>query len=321
MTSFVAEIVRGDGPVRATGVSNPREGNWIAGDVRLDARDELRDALGAAGVATPRDAGDVSLVLAAWTTWRETATERLRGDFSFALWDGARRTLFCARDPLGVRPLYWAQAGASFVCANTIDAVRAHAAISSRLHEPAIVSFLRLGYNDDLTTTTFADVRRLPPAHQLLVTDASGPPVPRRYWSFPTPAPLRLKRDEEYVERYRDVLGAAVRDRLRGDRAAILLSGGLDSTSLAATARRVAPDVSLLAWTTDTGPSGAGGRARLAAPSRRALACARHHPRRAGSARSHLDDPAFRSPEPLDEPEWNAMDARATRTAPEPRGL
>lgn len=306
MKGFVAEIHRGDGPVRATGVANPREGNWIAGDVRLDARDELRDALGAAGVATPRDARDAALALAAWTAWRETATERLRGDFSFAIWDARDRSLFCARDALGVRPLYWTMAGGTFVCGNEIDGVRAGAGAPGRLHEPAIVSFLRHGYNADTSTTTFAGVRRLPPGHQLLVRGESGEPVPRKYWSFPLPAPLRLAREEEYVERYRELAGRAVRDRLRDDRAAILLSGGLDSTSLAATVRRVAPEVRLSAWTTDLGPTMPADELRLASAVAARLGIAHEIVRDESAPLAHLRDTTFHTPEPLDEPAWNA---------------
>jgi asparagine synthase (glutamine-hydrolysing) len=306
VSGFVAEIRRGDGPVRATGVAKPGEGSWIAGHVRLDGRAELRDALGAAGVTTHRADGDAALVLAAWTAWRETATERLRGDFSFALWDHRHRTLFCARDPLGVRPLYWAEFGDSFVCGNELDSIRAHPRATSRLHAPAIVSFLRHGFNDDTSRTSFADIRRLPPAHQLLVRAGSGALTPRRYWSFPVPEPLRLKRDDEYVERFRAVLGAAVRDRLRGQRAAIMLSGGLDSTSIAATARSVAPEVALRAWTYDMAPFAPDDEVALARAVASRLGIPQEVIRDALAPLSHLGSAQFRTPEPLDEPEWGS---------------
>jgi asparagine synthase (glutamine-hydrolysing) len=304
VTTFVAEFLRGDGPVRATGVATPGCESWIAGDVRLDGRDALRAALGAAGVATPDAASDADLVLAAWTAWRHAATERLRGDFTFVLWDHRERTAFCARDALGVRPLYWAEIGRVFVCSNVLDAVRAHPRVSSRLHEPAIVSFLQWGYNADTATTSFADIHRLPPGHQLLFRDAPGAIVPRRYWSFPVPEPLRLRRDEEYVERYHEVLGAAVRDRLRGGRAAILLSGGLDSTSLAATARRVAPGIALGAWTNDFSPIAAGDEVRLATSVATQLGIAHTVVHDPPAPLAHLDAPGHQTPEPLDEAEW-----------------
>lgn len=300
------ELARGAGPVRATGIANPGSGSWIIGEVRLDGREALRDSLGATGVATADSAGDAALVFAAWHAWRETATERLRGDFSFALWDAERRVLFCARDALGVRPLYWAQFGDAFVCGSELDEVRAHRRATSRLHEPALVSFLQWGYNVDLTSTTFADIRRLAPAHQMTVSSDAVAGAPRKYWSFPAPEPLRLTRDAEYLERFREVLGAAVRDRLRVDRAAILLSGGLDSTSLAATARRVVPAVALSAWTSDMGPSAPEDEVRLATSVAVRLGIAQEIVHHTSAPLAHLDEPGFRTPEPLDEPEWGS---------------
>ena len=304
MSAFVVELARGDGPVRATGVADARSADWIVGHVRLDGREALRDALGAAGVATPRTASDLDLVLFAWRAWRETSTERLRGDFSFAIWDSKQRVLFCARDPLGVRPLYWARSGITFVCSNELEALRAHASVSSRLHWPAIESFLRVGYNDDLATTSFADIRRLPPAHQLVIGAEAGAIVPRRYWDFPVPEPLRLSRDEEYIERFREVLGEAVRDRLREDRAAILLSGGLDSTSIAATAHRVAPGVSLHAWTHDMSPFAPDDEVALATGVAARLNMPIDIVRDDLDPLAQLDSPRFHTPEPLEEPEW-----------------
>jgi asparagine synthase (glutamine-hydrolysing) len=306
VNSFVAELVRGDGPVRATGIAEPRTAAWVVGHVRLDGREELRDALGAAGVATARDASDSDLILSAWTAWRESATERLRGDFSFALWDPARRVLFCARDALGVRPLYWAEFGDCFVCSNELEAILAHSRATRALHNPAIVSFLANGFNADLTTTSFADVRRLAPAHQLCVSVDGGAGTPRRYWDFPVPPPLRFTRDEEYVERFRAILGDAVRDRLRENSAAILLSGGLDSTSISATARRVAPNVALHAWTHDMTPFAPADEVPLARGVASRLGIALDVVRDELAPLDQLTNTRFHTPEPLDEPEWDA---------------
>jgi asparagine synthase (glutamine-hydrolysing) len=315
VSAFVAEVHRGDGAPRATGIARPGQGSWIVGDIRLDDRDALCDALGAAGVPTARDAGDSDLVLAAWHAWRETSVERLRGDFSFALWDHGRRLLFCTRDQLGVRPLYWAAFGDRFICSNALDVVLAHPAATRRLNRPAIESFLQHGFNDDLATTTFADVQRLAPAHRMTFSADAGVASPRRYWSFPVPEPLRLKRDDEYLERFREVLGSAVRDRLRTDRAAILLSGGVDSTSLAATARRVAPRVALHAWTNDMAPYAPADEVSLARAVAGRLELTHDILRDKLTPLAHLESSRFRTAEPLDEPEWAAWQRNVKRIA------
>ncbi len=320
-----------DGPVglahallaaRENAVAGPHRssrGAWLAGDIRIDGQDELRDELAASGASVPGNVTDEALVLAAWHAWGEDAVARLRGDFSFALWDPARRVLLCARDAFGVRPLYYADLGDAFVCSNVLAAVRAHPAVTSRLHEPAIVSFLCHGFNIDLTTTTFADIRRLAPAHQLTVSLDAGEGVPRRHWSFPAPAPLVYRREEEYVERYRELLGHAVQDRLRVPRVAILLSGGLDSTSLAATVRRVSPATDVLAITMDVSVFSPNDDARLATQVAQRLGLRHEIVREAPAQLDHLRDTGFRAPEPLDEPEyaeWRRLARRISAETP-----
>lgn len=302
----------------SVGPHRSSRGAWLVGDIRLDAQAELRDALAAAGSADPTGDDDEALVHAAYQAWGEDAVSRLRGDFSFALWDPRLGVLLCARDAFGVRPLYYAETGDAFVCSNLLAAVRAHPAVSARLHEPAIVSFLQWGFNVDLTRTTFADVHRLAPAHQLRVTgDAVG--VPRRYWSFPVPARLVYRRDEEYVEHYRAVLGEAVRDRIRVPRLGILMSGGLDSTSLSATVRHVSPHTELVAYTTEVSSLVQNDDVTLARAVAERLGIRHEIVEDVSPALEHLTDAGFRSPEPLDEPEhaaWSRLAGRMSKASP-----
>ncbi len=320
-----------DGPVglahallttRENAVAGPRvssDGCWLVGDVRIDAQAELRARLTQAGETVPRDAVDEDLVLAAWRAWGEEAVAQLRGDFSFALWDPRRGVLFCARDALGVRPLYYADLRDAFVCSNVLAAVRAHPAIRSRLHEPAILSFLCHGFNVDLTTTSFVDIRRLPPAHQLAVPARRDALAPRRHWTFPVPAPLVYRREEEYVDQYRELLGSSVRDRLRVPCAAIMLSGGLDSTSLAATVRRVSPDTRLTAFTSDVSAMTPNDDARLAADVARRLGLQLEITAEQPIQLEHLADSSAGSPEPVDEPELQEWRRSARRMSQDAR--
>jgi asparagine synthase (glutamine-hydrolysing) len=91
-------------------------------------------------------------------------------------------------------------------------------------------------------------VRRVPAAHTLTENGVSEPML-RRHWEFPVPAPIRYRQDDDYVAHFTEVLHACVRDRMRAPSAAVLLSGGMDSTMLAVAARRAAPDVPLSAFT------------------------------------------------------------------------
>ncbi|MBZ5659095.1 MAG: asparagine synthetase B [Acidobacteriia bacterium] len=213
---------------------------WIAANARLDARDELIGKLkekcrtaDTLSLSTP----DAELILHAYDAWGEACVEYLLGDFSFALWDAQVKRLLCARDPMGIKQLYYAQAGSSLVFGNTLNSIRLHPGVSRRLNDLAIADFLLFEMNQDPSTTSFADIRQLPPAHALLCE--RGAISVRRYWELPPAAPVHFSRNAEYVERFRELLDVAVADRLRGSNVGIAMSGGLDSTAVAASAQRV----------------------------------------------------------------------------------
>jgi asparagine synthase (glutamine-hydrolysing) len=210
---------------------------WITADARVDCREELKRELERAEPAYRRVATDSELILQTYAVWGEECVQHLRGDFAFAIWDARRKTLFCARDHFGVKPFYYAEIGDVFLFSNVLNCVRLHPELSEELNDAAVGDFLLFGLNCDLTTTTFRDIRRLPPAHCLSVSP-EGVHV-RRYWSAPTSGTIRYRYADEYVEHFQILFQAAVADRLGVDSTGILLSGGLDSAAIAATAREI----------------------------------------------------------------------------------
>lgn len=218
---------------------------WITADARIDGRADL---IGKMGVPEAALAGpDSDLILLAYGKWGEQCVEHLLGDFAFAIWDGPKRKVFCARDHFGVKPFYYAEPGKSFVFSNTLNSVRLHPEVGDELNELAIADFLLFDYNQDLATTTFRDIRKLPPAHSLTVTSRGA--SLRRYWSLPEGERIRHRRTTEYVEHFRSVFGTAVADRLRTRRLAIMMSGGLDSSAVAAFARKADESAEIRAYT------------------------------------------------------------------------
>ncbi|HEU4837139.1 MAG TPA: asparagine synthase-related protein, partial [Pyrinomonadaceae bacterium] len=113
--------------------------------------------------------------------------------------------------------------------------------VSNTLNEIAVGDYLLFGVNQDLSTTIFKDIHRLPPGHTLTV--ANGSLKTQRYWSPEPSTELRFRNPESYVERFYELLSLAVKDRVTTDRVAISMSGGLDSTSLAAIAHSQNKDV------------------------------------------------------------------------------
>jgi asparagine synthase (glutamine-hydrolysing) len=209
----------------------------ILADARIDCRAELETKLRQAGRNLRQPVPDSELILHAYAVWGEECLHHLRGDFAFAIWDARRESLFCARDHFGIKPFYYAELGEKFIFSNTLNCLRLHPGVSGELSDAAIADFLLFGLNCDDATTTFRDVRRLPPAHLLRVS-REGLQL-ARYWSPPVDGRIRYSHAHDYIEHFQVLLQSAVADRLRTERAGILLSGGLDSSSIAATAREL----------------------------------------------------------------------------------
>jgi asparagine synthase (glutamine-hydrolysing) len=209
---------------------------WIVADARVDARDDLIASLAGRGRGTcAADATDVELVARAFGVWKDDCVSHLLGDFAFVVWDETRRQLFCARDHFGVKPLFHARAGQTIVISNTLECLRLHPGVSNNLNDLAIADFLLFGDNQEHDTTVFRDIRRLAPAHCMTWSiDASHC---RRYWTLPVDEPIHFKRADDYTDRFTELVQCATRDRLRTGSAGVLMSGGIDSTTLAAVAR------------------------------------------------------------------------------------
>ncbi len=212
---------------------------WISADARIDCREELQTKLEqqGRGAALGATTSDSVLILRAYAAWGTECVQHLRGDFAFAIWDARKKLLFCARDHFGVKPFYYAELGELFVFSNTLDCLRQNPDVSEELNDAAIGDFLLFGLNCDPATTTFRGISRLPAAHAMTISP-EGLRI-QRYWSVPTNGRVRYHRAEDYVEHFQILLQAAVADRTRADRVGILLSGGLDSATVAATAREL----------------------------------------------------------------------------------
>ena len=206
---------------------------WLVADARLDARSELVRKL-PSSLISKSNLSDAELILYAYETWGGECINYLIGDFAFAIWDCRNQRLFCARDHLGVKPFFYAHVANSFIFSNTLNALRLDRRVSDELNEEAIGDYLLFGLNQDLSTTTFRDIRRLAAGHTLTVSDANV--KTKCYWTPTSTREVRFQDSQSYVERFDELLSSAVDDRLRSDRAAISMSGGLDSTSIAAVA-------------------------------------------------------------------------------------
>ena len=210
---------------------------WITADARIDGRADLIQTLKSQECGKLEAATDAELILQAYRVWGEDCSKHLLGDFAFAIWDSRQQRLLCSRDPFWVKPFYYARVGNCFIFSNTLNCIRIHPEVSEKLNELAIADFLVFGGNQAPETTTFADIGRLPPAHNLIASREAL--RLNRYWTLPIDGYIRYKRASDYVEHFQELMGAAVNDRMRCASVGVFMSGGMDSSTVAATAKTV----------------------------------------------------------------------------------
>jgi len=207
-------------------------------DGRIDNRSELKCVLDSKGLQL-RDDTDADLVLRAYECWGEDCPSRLLGDFAFAIWDARKKQLFCARDCVGVKPLYYHRSASLFAFASEIRALLALDAVPRRLNESRVADFLVEEMDREEEASTFyQDVQRLPAGHSLTVSP--GRFALRDYWDLKAPPVLKLGSLREYGEAFREIFVEAVRCRLRSTHpVGSTLSGGIDSSSVVCTVREL----------------------------------------------------------------------------------
>lgn len=193
---------------------------------------ELRDELESRGHTLATES-DTEVIVHLYEDFGEDCTRHLRGMFGFAVWDSRQRRLFVARDRLGIKPLYFTQAGGTFIFASEIKAILQHSAVRVELNVEALNTYLSLKYVP-APQTIFNGISALPPGSSL-TCDANGVRV-RRYWdlSFANHGNGHV-REEVYAEQLEGLLRECVKQHLVSDVPfGAFLSGGVDSSTIVA---------------------------------------------------------------------------------------
>ena len=192
---------------------------------------------------------DTEILVHGWEEWGEDVLSELRGMFAFALLDLRRHfatvpLLFLARDPLGIKPLYYAQAERGFVFASEVRAILASGTVGRRLSSDALTSYLLFGSVSE-PMTLVDGIFSLPPGHRLLlhIPERRRSPRARPWWDPAQSSAARdPKRPRDFASaaaRLRTLLEDAVRVHLIADvPVGLFLSSGLDSSAIAALAAR-----------------------------------------------------------------------------------
>jgi asparagine synthase (glutamine-hydrolysing) len=211
-------------------------GAVVTANLRLDNRDDL---LGRLGIA-PQDAmawPDSRILLAGWEKFGDDLWANLRGPFAAAIWDSRGRTLTLARDHLGLNVLMYHKTERFFAFATMPNGLFALPEVPRELSEAKMADFIVLNHADH-KTTFYRDIFRVLPAHLMTIT-AEAAIAERRYWSPADIRSVRLASDQAYADGLRECLDRAVRRQMRSAHPiGCYLSGGLDSSSVAALAAR-----------------------------------------------------------------------------------
>ncbi len=194
---------------------------------------ELRTELIALGHAF-RTKSDTEVVLNAYRAWGADCVLRLRGMFAFAVWNRGEKTLFLARDHVGVKPMFYSLLpNGYFVFGSELKSIMTFPELSRALNPRAVEDYFAYGYVPE-PKTIFNNAYKLPPGHRVMLRVGSKSVTPERYWDLPfQPAPARPEAEieAELIERLRE----AVQSQMVADvPLGAFLSGGVDSSAVVA---------------------------------------------------------------------------------------
>ncbi len=212
---------------------NSKSGLVITADARIDNRKELSVEL---DIEDKVDVSDSYFILKAYEKWGEKCPEYLLGDFAFAIWDENQEKLFCARDHMGVKQLYYYLDQDIFVFATEIKALFSIPDVPRTVNEKRIAFFLMT--ITDCKFTFYENIFSFEPANSISIEKNIH--TKREYWKLNAELEITLDSEEEYVDRYRDLFQEAVHCRLRSAYPiGFQLSGGLDSSSVLCMAKEI----------------------------------------------------------------------------------
>jgi asparagine synthase (glutamine-hydrolysing) len=209
-------------------MASPDKTVWITYNGEIYNFQELRDELEARGLDF-RTKSDTEVIVRGYEAYGDAVVERLRGMFAFAIWDARRRRLLLARDPLGVKPIYYTQTpGGVFLFASEIRALLTWPGVRAELDPDALWDYLGHRYVPG-PRTMFKGIAKLPAGHLAVVSE--GDLTIRSYWDVPLDG--ETWSEAECVATFRELVTDSVRRELVGDvPLGVFLSGGLDSTTV-----------------------------------------------------------------------------------------
>jgi asparagine synthase (glutamine-hydrolysing) len=187
-----------------------------------------------------RSASDTEVLPHLYEEYGDGMMRELNGMFAFALWDSKRRRLLIARDRFGEKPLYWGVFANTLLFASEPKVLLAHPRCKPSLDLQALRNYLSFDYVP-APLSIYSGINKLPAAHKLTLED--GRVSVERYWRLSYKTAQPVPSEQEAAEELRELMADAVRMRLVSDvPLGVLLSGGVDSSTVAALAVRASSE-------------------------------------------------------------------------------
>jgi len=213
-------------------ISNETGTTWIVFNGEIYNHAELRKDLQAHGHRYKTNS-DTETIIHLYEEYGRNCVNHLRGMFAFAIWDRDKRSLFVARDRLGIKPLYYRLTSESFLFGSEIKVILAHGGVRPEFDSAVLPEYLAFGYLSG-EETFYDGIKKLPPGHWLELNEDAAIKI-EQYWDLDTSGAEPARNETYYVQTYRDLLEEAVGSHLMSDvPLGVFLSGGVDSSAVAA---------------------------------------------------------------------------------------
>jgi asparagine synthase (glutamine-hydrolysing) len=202
-------------------------GEVIAWDGRVDNRPELINQL---RDTVNTNSTDVEIVAAAFERWGDKCFAKLVGDWALSIWNPINRSLILAKDPIGIRHLFYSFDNDQVTWSTMLDPLVLFAGRTFSICEEYIAGWFAMMF-PAAHLTPYVGIHAVAPSSSVLLRP--GKHIVNKYWDFDSGKRIRYRTDAEYEEHFRTVLAEAVRQRLRSDQPILAeLSGGMDSSSI-----------------------------------------------------------------------------------------
>jgi len=177
---------------------------------------------------------DTEVIVHGWSAWGEACVDKFRGMFAFAIWDGKQRSLFLARDRLGIKPLFYSLLpDGQFIFGSELKVLKCHPDLPTKMNPQAVEDYFALGYIPE-PKTIYQSVYKLDPGHTLTIKQGQSELHSNEYWDIPfTPVPYSSEQEleEELIHRLREAVDIRMVSEVP---LGAFLSGGVDSSAVVA---------------------------------------------------------------------------------------